>query len=218
MGFFSRGRNAKVEEEIKNALLLDGELHSTNIYWEAFEKFANEHGGKTDKHPDGGQDTAFEMVISNIEVHVTAVRDRLGGTTILTVETIEEWNHKLNKFREDLYGKKYASSISSDTVEYDEHIEYYENRQKKSITNLKNDKLHGKQAMYHENGQPILENNYKDDEQHGKQLSYVDGELFQEDNYKDGKKHGKQLTYLDGELSSEEIWKNGEFVDDKFYD
>jgi hypothetical protein len=105
MGFFSRRRNAKVEEEIKNALLLDGELHSTNIYWEAFEKFAHEHGGRTDKYPDGGQDTSFEMVIKGIEVHVNAVRDRRGGTTLLTVTTIEEYNNSVKKWSEEFLGR-----------------------------------------------------------------------------------------------------------------
>lgn len=102
MGFFSRRRNTKVEEEIKNALLLDGKLHNTNIVWGSFEKFANEHDAVTDKHSDGGQSTSFEMIINGIEVHVNAVKHKLDWVAVITVETTEKWNNKLNKLGSNL--------------------------------------------------------------------------------------------------------------------
>ena len=52
MGFFSNRRNKIIEKEIENSFLLDGVLLVTNIHWEAFERFAQEHGGKTEKYSD----------------------------------------------------------------------------------------------------------------------------------------------------------------------
>ena len=121
MGFFSNRRNKIIEKEIENAFLLNGELHDTNIYWEAFERFAQEHGGRTDKHADGGQDTDFEMTIfvdddafsgipkefldllykepgttdeppKGTKVMVSAVRDRLDGTASIQVENLKDYN------------------------------------------------------------------------------------------------------------------------------
>ena len=66
MGFFSNRRNKIIEKEIENALLFGEGYHETKIYWQAFERFAQEHGGTTDRHADGGEDTAFEMLVKKI--------------------------------------------------------------------------------------------------------------------------------------------------------
>jgi len=96
MGFFSRSKNANIlqsessiEKKIKSAYLLGGNLHGTNINWEDFERFAQDHGGRTDKHEDGGQDTAFSITIDGTELKVIAIRDRLDGTTRFTSESYE---------------------------------------------------------------------------------------------------------------------------------
>ena len=65
MWFLSNRRNKIIKEEIEKASRLGGEWHDTNIYWEAFERFEHEHGGRTDKYADGGQDTSFEMTIES---------------------------------------------------------------------------------------------------------------------------------------------------------
>ena len=64
MGFFRNRRNKIIKEEIEKAYLLNGKLHDTNIHWEAFVRFAQEHGGRIDKYADGGQDTAFNISLN----------------------------------------------------------------------------------------------------------------------------------------------------------
>mgnify|MGYP001369824948 CR=1 FL=1 len=118
MGFLSRRRNKIIEKEIRNAYLLKGKLHDTNIYWQAFERFAQEHGGRTDKHADGGQDTAFEMTIESglpkdflkllasgssnrgTKVKVMAVRDRLNRTASIKVEKLEDFKKSADRLSE----------------------------------------------------------------------------------------------------------------------
>ena len=123
MGFFSKRRNKIIEKEIRNAYLLKGKLHDTNIYWQAFERFAQEYGGMTDRYADGGQDTAFEMTIHDddifdgvpkeffdllykepgttdeppkgTKVKVMAVRDRLDGTASIQVENLEDYKQRV---------------------------------------------------------------------------------------------------------------------------
>ena len=68
MGFLSKRRNKIIKEEIEKAYLLKGKLHDTNIYWQAFERFAQEYGGMKDRYADGGQDTAFEMKIHDDDI------------------------------------------------------------------------------------------------------------------------------------------------------
>ena len=171
MGFFSNRRNKIIEKEIENAFLLNGELHDTNIYWQAFERFAQDHGGTTDKHADGGQDTGFEMITNGIEVKVMAIRDRFNGTADIKVQTLADFKKEADKFLEG-YGLRPSSSAIEDEDEFEdefededilededeeiedgEHIEYYENGQIKSEKNYKDGKKHGKQASWYENGQ-----------------------------------------------------------------
>ena len=64
MGFLSNRRNKIIKEEIEKAYLLGREWHDTNIHWEAFVRFAQEHGGRTDKYADGGLDTAFNISLN----------------------------------------------------------------------------------------------------------------------------------------------------------
>ena len=64
MGFFSNRRNRIIEEKIKEAYKASSESIDTNIHWEAFERFAQEHGGRTDKYADGGLDTAFNISLN----------------------------------------------------------------------------------------------------------------------------------------------------------
>jgi len=64
MGFLRNRRNRIIEEKIKEAFKTPSELIDTNIHWEAFQKFAEEHDGKTDKHSDGGLDTAFNISLN----------------------------------------------------------------------------------------------------------------------------------------------------------
>ena len=64
MGFFRNRRNKLIEEQIKEALKDSSEFMDTNIHWEAFVRFAQEHGGRIDKYADGGQDTAFNISLN----------------------------------------------------------------------------------------------------------------------------------------------------------
>ena len=101
MGFFSRRRNRIIEEEIVNALLYSEGYHDTSIYWEAFEKFAQEHGGKTGHKADGGHDTEFEMVTNGIEVKVMAFMYPMNGKTSIKVRTLAEVKEEADKFAAD---------------------------------------------------------------------------------------------------------------------
>ena len=64
MGFFSNRRNRIIEEKIKEIYQSSDDFIDTNIHWEAFEKFAHDHGGKTDRYSDGGLDIVFNMNIN----------------------------------------------------------------------------------------------------------------------------------------------------------
>ena len=64
MGFFRNRRNRIIEEKINEAYKASSEFIDTNIHWEAFERFAQEHGGRTDKYADGGLDTAFNISLN----------------------------------------------------------------------------------------------------------------------------------------------------------
>ena len=89
MGFFSNRRNKIINEQIENILYTSTEYEDTNIHWEAFARFAEDHGGRIDKYADGGQDTSFEMILPMLyKVKVMAVRDRLDGTTSIKVEEL----------------------------------------------------------------------------------------------------------------------------------
>ena len=65
MGFFSNRRNRIIKEKIKEAIM-SSDYIETNIHWEAFEKFAKEYGGKTDRYSDGGEDTACNISTNEI--------------------------------------------------------------------------------------------------------------------------------------------------------
>ena len=63
MGFFSKRRNKIIKEKIEHIFRTSNDYEDTNIHWEAFVRFAQEHGGRIDKYADGGQDTGFEMTV-----------------------------------------------------------------------------------------------------------------------------------------------------------
>ena len=74
MGFFSNRRNRIIIEKIKEANM-SSDYVETNVHWEAFEKFAKEHGGKTDRYSDGGQDTAFNINTNEIYPPMGGIND-----------------------------------------------------------------------------------------------------------------------------------------------
>jgi|GEM_PF-1619194 hypothetical protein len=98
MGFFSKRRYKLLKEAIENAFLLnEGEIVSTSIYWEAAERFAQDHGAKTDRYADGGQATSFKMMIHFQEVSITFTRDRVNGTVNISAENSEDQLKRFNK-------------------------------------------------------------------------------------------------------------------------
>jgi len=98
MGFFANRRNKIISKAIEDAFLFnEGESVETNIHWNTAEKYAQEHGGTTDKYSDGGQTNFFKTIINNQKVSITLVRHRLNGTTVIHAENSEK---QLNRFRE----------------------------------------------------------------------------------------------------------------------
>ena len=183
MGFFSRRRNRIIEEEIVNALLYAEGYHDTSIYWGAFEKFAQEHGGKTDRYEDGGQDTGFEMVTNGIEVKVMAVRDRYDDTASIKVQTLADFEKEVDKFAADIAIKARGRIPKDEKIEDDNpykmfsgenkgefkdgyYTTWYDNGQVKRITNYKPGTYmkEGKHSVWYEDGQLHLEEFYKEED------------------------------------------------------
>jgi len=225
MGFFSNRRNRIIEEEITNALLYSEGFHDTSIYWEAFEKFAKENGGKTDLKADGGHDTEFEMVTNGIEVKVMAFRYPTDGSTSIRVRTLAEIEKETEKFASD-FALKARGGIPEDEeiedefededededeeIEDGEHIDYYDDGQIWMKSYFKNGLEVGKHTDYYEDGQVDSETNYKGGLKHGKETHWdEDGNIDWVENYKDGLKHGKQFLYDEGELMDDENYKDG---------
>ena len=285
MGFFSNRRNKIIEKEIENALLFGEGYHETKIYWQAFERFAQEHGGTTDKHADGGQDTGFEMITNGIEVKVMAIRDRFNGTADIKVQTLADFKKEADKFAADFAIKarggipkdeeiedededefededEYETDIPSleelnakrdeelaevededkdevEDVKDGEHIDYYENGQKRWEGSYKDGKPEGKCISYYDNGQKEREWTFKSwpnadgksiswfvNGQKQKQGKYKDGQIIgtwtfwyengqksEQREYKNGKQHGKETWWQpDGQLMGKALWKNGKEV------
>ncbi|MDC3268047.1 hypothetical protein OAU35_00545 [bacterium] len=126
MGFFSNRRNRIIREKIREAYR-SSDFVETNVHWEAFERFANEHGGKTDRYSDGGQDTAFNLKGKEIystsnnnddfllkiyteskseDVYkVFGVRNRMDGTTLIKVQSMDEFKKESSEFLDKISGK-----------------------------------------------------------------------------------------------------------------
>ena len=86
MGFFSKRRDKLLKEAVENAFLLnEGEIVGTSIYWEAAERFAQDHGAKTDLYAFR-QATSLKMMIHFQEVSITFTRDRINGTVNISAE------------------------------------------------------------------------------------------------------------------------------------
>ncbi len=90
MGFFSKLIDKAIKKAVENAFLIHGGYLETRIYWEAAERFAQDHGAKTDRYADGGQATSFKMMIHFQEVSITFTRDRINGTVNISAENSEE--------------------------------------------------------------------------------------------------------------------------------
>ena len=154
MGFFSNRRNRIIREKIKEAYM-DSDYIETNVHWEAFERFANEHGGKTDRYSDGGQDTAFNIktkeVWGNSEnsalnsddflrllyksqkemlkakskskdgpdtfFKVFGVRNRMDGTTLIKVQSMDEFKKESSEFVDKISGKSPVISTAEEDAE-----------------------------------------------------------------------------------------------------
>jgi len=238
MGFFSNRRNRIIEEEITNALLYEEGYYDTSIYWQAFEKFAQEHGGTTDKYADGGQDTGFKMITNGIEVKVMAVRDRYDGTASIKVQTLADFEKEVDEFSEKF---RTAPQISSKEVEEEEleitelekklieleelvtedededediedgeHIDYYEDGQIESKSNYKDGELHGKSTDYNDDGQIVTEYIYEYGEI-VKLTSYEDGQLDSVNNYKDGDSVKLTSWHENGQIKSEVNYKDKKY-------
>jgi antitoxin component YwqK of YwqJK toxin-antitoxin module len=183
MGFFSNRRNKIIEEEITNALLYEEGYYDTSIYWQAFEKFAQEHGGTTDKYEDGGQDTGFEMIVNGIEVKVMAIRDRYDGTASIKVQLLADFKTEVDEFLK----KAYVNSINEDKEEEGAKVEspykmftgenegvfkdgkyttHYDNGQVRRVTNYKpgTSMKEGKHTVWYEDGQLSREEYYKEED------------------------------------------------------
>jgi antitoxin component YwqK of YwqJK toxin-antitoxin module len=186
MGFFSRRRNKIIEKEIEKAFSFGSDLHDTNIYWEAFEKFAQEHGGITDKHFDGGQDIAFTYSIYD----VIAVRDRMNGTACLKVSLCKELVEPFPKFLEP-------------------YTTYYDDGQIESEYHYLDGKRHGSQVAYYQNGQTQYEGYYENGFAIGTLAWwYSNGQFKAEHEYIDGiLKKDKNYHYRNGHIETEINYK-----------
>jgi antitoxin component YwqK of YwqJK toxin-antitoxin module len=221
MGFFSNRRNRIIEEEITNALLYAEGYYDTSIYWQAFEKFAQEHGGVTDKYADGGQDTGFEMITNGIEVKVMAIRDRYDGTASIKVQTLTDFEKEADEFAADFAikvrgGIPKAEEIEDEDEDEDEdiedgeHIDYYEDGQIESKSNYKDGDLHGKSTDYNDDGQIVTEYIYEYGEI-VKLTSYEDGQLDSVNNYKDGDSVKLTSWHENGQIKSEINYKDKKY-------
>jgi hypothetical protein len=85
MGFFSKLIDKAIKKAVENAFLIHGGYLETRIYWEAAERFAQDHGAKTDLYAFR-QATSFKMMIHFQEVSITFTRDRINGTVNISAE------------------------------------------------------------------------------------------------------------------------------------
>ena len=85
MGFFSKLIDKAIKKAVENAFLIHGGYLETRIYCEAAERFAQDHGAKTDLYAFR-QATSFKMMIHFQEVSITFTRDRINGTVNISAE------------------------------------------------------------------------------------------------------------------------------------
>ena len=105
--------------------------------------------------------------------------------------------------------------MTTETPKNGLHTKYYDDGQKKSEANFKDDKLDGKYTEWYENGQIKLESNWKEEKLFGKMTYWHEnGQKESEGNWKDGKKHGIFTEWDEnGQKKSEENWKDGKDVE-----
>ena len=221
MGFFSRRRNRIIEEEITNALLYSEGFHDTKIHWEAFERFAQEHGGKTDHKADGGHDTEFEMVTNGIEVKVMAFRYPTDGSTSIRVRTLAEVEKEADKFAADFNNiarggspkDEVNSSLGMDDDEFLKQdlsqLEAALNEQEESEDEDEDEDEFEEEEVDFD----VAEDSEVEDEirpANGKHIDYYEnGQKSWEGSYKDGSPDGKCIKYYEnGQKESEWTFKD----------
>ena len=231
MGFFSNRRNKIIEKEIENALLFGEGYHETKIYWQAFERFAQEHGGTTDKHADGGQDTGFEMITNGIEVKVMAIRDRFNGTADIKVQTLADFKKEADKFAADFAIKARGGIPKDEEIEdedededefEDEDEDEFEEEEEVDFDVAEDSEVedeirpaNGKHIDYYENGQKRWEGSYKDGKPEGECISYYDnGQKEHEWAFKSWpNKDGKATWwFVNGQKQKQGKYKDGQII------
>ena len=139
---------------------MSSDFVETNVHWEAFERFANEHGGKTDRYSDGGQDTAFN--IKGKEIYSTShnnddfllkiykesksedvykvfgVRNRMDGTTLIKVQSMDEFKKESSEFLDKISGKSPITSSAEEDAkairEANENLAFFKKEYKEEFS------------------------------------------------------------------------------------